>query len=208
MGLLRVTVEEQADITASGATLRVLVEGETFVVGNAALERAREVREFVAALGAAGLTPDAVNVRGVRIANSSGLLGKNQKVQFNLDVKVTPAQLPEVLGTVAAGRNLQLQELAWSFDAFEATVPLAAQAMQRARRKADAIMGAAGHRVTGVHHASDSWDMPVVNVTLGGGGAADAHLLRSRLAGPVDVGVEYSATQSVTVHLTVDFAFE
>lgn len=207
MRLLRVTVNDQAEITAISAKLHLQIEGETFVMGNAALERAREVRDFVKALAHAGLGADAIHVQGVKIASSSGLLAKNQKVEFKLLVKVLPDQLPEVLGVVAAQKNIILKGVEWKFDDFEASIPLAAAAMQKARRKADAIAKAAAHTVTGVHNASDSWDMPVANVNLLRD-EGEFMMMRARQAAPVDVGVEYSATQTLSVSLTVDFTLE
>lgn len=207
MGLIRITVDDRTDITAVSAKLHVQIEGETFVMGNAAMEKAREVRDFVAQLQAAGVLPQDIHVQGVKIASSSGLLAKNQKVEFQLVVRVNPAQLPDVLGAVAAHKNMTLKQLEWVFDEFEASIPLAAQAMKKARRKADALAEAAGHRVTGVHSASDSWDMPVSNVNLKADSSGAYGMMRAQAAS-VDVGVEYSATQQLSVHLTVDFTLE
>ena len=206
MGLLRVTVEDQAEVTAHAATLFVTVEGETFVMGNAALERAREVREFAQALQAAGVPAGRLHVQGVRIASSSGLLTKNQKAEFQLSAESTPEQLPAVLGAVAAGRNARLTRLDWQFDEFEASLPLAAQAMRKARRKADVIAGAAGQRVKGVHRASDTWELPGATMEFQPEGRMYA--LRAAGTPPLDVGVEYSATRTLRVTLTVDFMLE
>ncbi|WP_022800055.1 SIMPL domain-containing protein [Deinococcus ficus] len=206
MGLLRVTVEDQAEVTAHAATLFVTVEGETFVMGNAALERAREVREFAQALQAAGVPAGRLHVQGVRIASSSGLLTKNQKAEFQLSAEATPEQLPAVLGVVAAGRNARLTRLDWQFDEFEASLPLAAQAMRKARRKADVIAGAAGQRVQGVHRASDTWELPGATMEFQPEGRMYA--LRAAGGPPLDVGVEYSATRTLRVTLTVDFTLE
>lgn len=205
MGLLRVTIHESTEVTAISAKLHVQIEGETFVMGNAALERAREVRDFVSQLQAGGLEASAIQVRGVSLSNASGLLTKNQKVEFSLVVEVKPEQLPTILGIVSAQKNIRLQQVEWVFDEFEASIPLAAQAMQKARRKADAIAQAAGQHIVGVHSASDSWDMPTVNVNLQA--MPTATLQRARQAN-LDLGVEYRATQILQVGLTVDFTLE
>lgn len=208
MRLLRVTVDDKSDITAISAKLHLQLEGETFVMGNAALEKAREVRELVAALQRAAVKPTDIHVQGVKIASSTGLLIKNQKVQFNLLLATSPNQLPDVLGIISAQKNLKLQRLEWVFDEFEASIPLAARAMQKARRKADAIAVAAGHSITGVHNASDSWDMPVAHLNLLGAGGADFAMARARVDSTIDTGVEYSATQTLHIHMTVDFTLE
>ena len=207
MGILRVTVEDQAEILAVGVKLHVQIEGETFVMGNAALEKSRELREFVSLLREVGVLAADIHVQSVRIASASGLLTRQQKVEFGLIIRALPAQLPEVLGVVSAQRTIRLQRLDWVFDDFEASLPLAAQAMHRARRKADVLAEAAGHRVTGVHSASDSWEMPVTTIQLGAEPALYS-AARSRQGEALEVGVEYSAAQTIHLHLTVDFTLE
>lgn len=209
MGLLRVTVDDKVDITADLARVHVWVEGESFVLGNAALDRAREVREFVLQLQTQGLAATEIQVQGVNIASSSGVLAKHQKVEFSLVVQTPAAQLPQVLGVVAAQRNVRMRRLEWVFADFEASVSLAAQAMRKARRKAEAMAEAAGQRVTGIHLASDAWQMPVATRNLDFMQEETPRAApRSRHAEPLDVGAEYSATQALRVHLTVDFTLE
>ncbi|WP_309571009.1 SIMPL domain-containing protein [Deinococcus sp.] len=206
MGLLRVTVQEQGGVTATGVRLHLLVEAETFVIGNAALNGAREVRELVTHLRAAGVPDTDLHIQGVRIAGAGGVLARQQKATYTLVVHSTPGRVPEVLGAVAAHRHAQLCRLEWEFEEFEASLPLAARAMQSARRKADVIAAAAGHRVVGVHSASDSWQMPSTAIDL----RTDApmSLMSHSRTAPLDVGVEYSATQTLEVELTVDFTLD
>lgn len=207
MGLLQVTVEDQTELTAHAAKLHLQVEGETLVFGHAATEKAREVRELTAQLIALGIAPDDLTVPSVRLSSASGLLGKNQKAEFTVLIRVRPEQLPAVLGVVAAQKNARLGQLEWQFDDFEASVTLAAQAMQKARRKAEALAEAAGVRVTGLHRASDSWDLPALPVTFAAADLSDPALLRARAA-PLNIGVEYRAVQTLRTHLTAEFTVE
>ena len=204
MGILRVTAENQARVTAHHARLSLIIEGESFVLGRDALSQSREIRELVAALNATGIKSEHIQVEGVRIANASGLLLKNQKAEFRLSVQATPQELPAALGVIAAHRSAKLHGLDWQFDDFEASIALGASAMQKARRKAEAIAGAAGLAVTGIENASDTWDMPVQTLAFMEPGAGLMSRNRA-VSGSLDVGVEYSASQTVTVRLTVDF---
>lgn len=202
MGLLRVTAEDHAEITAHSARLHLLILGETFVLGNAALEQSREVRALAEGLRAAGVG-DSLRVQGVRIASASGLLLKHQKAEFRLAADVAPTGLPAALGVIAAQKNVRIQRLEWQFDDFGASIGLSASAMQKARRKAEAIAGAAGLAVMGIEQVSDTWETPAQPLSFM---EPEAALSRARaVAGPLDVGVDYSATQTVTVRLTVDF---
>lgn len=204
MGLLRVTIEDHAEITATAARLHVTVSGVTRLAGNAALRRAAEVRDLVSALATVGLGEDAVEVTGVRLSTSTRGPARSQRVVILLTIRTDPDELPAVLGVLAEQPNLSLGELVWVFDSFEASIPLAAEAMRKARRKADAIAAAADLRVTGVHTASDSWSMPEPRVALAAADAPEAAMLRA--APPtLDLGVDFTATQRLYVHLNVDF---
>lgn len=207
MGLLQVTVEDQTELAAHAARLHLQVEGETLVFGNAATEKAREVRELTGQLLALGIRADDITVPSVRLNNATGVLGKNQKAEFTVMVRVRPGELPAVLGVVAGQKNARLSGLDWQFDDFEASMALAAQAMQKARRKAEVIAEAAGLRVTGLHRASDSWELPASPVTFAAADMSDPTLLRARTA-PLHVGVEYRAVQTLRTHLTAEFIVE
>ena len=198
MGILRITVEDTADVAASGARLHLVVAGTAAVLGNAAGKRAAEVRDLVAALTAAGVDEAGIEVTGVRLASTEHLLGRNQKAQISLRVAVEPGQLPAALGVLADRPNLSLEHLEWVYDTFEASIPLAAAAMVRARRKADAVAAAAGLRVTGIANASDSWSMPGPHESVAYGMLA----ARGRAA-DLDLGVAFSSTTQVSVNLSV-----
>lgn len=202
MGILRITVDDSAQVAATRARLHVTIKGASAVLGNAAVKRASEVRELVAALAGTGVEEEQVEVAGVRLASAANLLGRNQKVEIALVVSSDPGALPGVLGVLADRPNLTLDELEWVYDTFEASIPLAAQAMVKARRKADAIAAAAGVEVTGIENASDSWSMPSPRQAM----AYDSRLMASAKAAPeLDLGLEFSSTTEITVHLSVDY---
>lgn len=204
MGLLRITVDDSVRVSAHQARLHASVKGSATVLGNAAARKAAEVRKLVAALDAAGVGEDAVEVEGIRLDSRSGMLGKGQSVEYLLTVVATPDSLPAVLGVLADQPNLTLDHLEWVFDSFEASIGATAAAMAKARRKAAAVAAAADTEVRGITNASDSWNMPAARVEFGG---QDAVLLGARAAkgAPVDLGIEINATQELFVHLTVDF---
>lgn len=204
MGILRITIDDSVRITAGSARLHARVKGSSALFGNAAAKKAAEVRDLVMALGAVGIGEDAVEVQGVTLQSHSGVLGKNQQVEFSLVIAVGADQLPAALGVLADRPDLTLSELEWVFDSFEASIPATAAALTKARRKADAVAAAAGSSITGISLISDSWNVPSPRMSFE---ATDAMLLgaRSAKSAPVDPGVEFNATQELFVHLTVDF---
>ncbi|MBZ9749875.1 SIMPL domain-containing protein [Deinococcus sp. HMF7604] len=209
MGVLRIQQKEQQDVTAVSAKLYLEVAGETLVMGTAATERVKEVREVTQQLQAVGIPPTQIQVRGVEISNRTGLLAKQQRARFLLVVEAQPELLSQVLGVLADQKHVDLQRLEWIFDDFEVSLRLGPRAMQRARQRAEAIAQAAGHRVVGVLNASDTWDMPVSTVNLQPEwlGQDTQRASRAR-SGPLEAGVPYTSTHVFTVQLTVDFQLE
>lgn len=203
MGILRITVEDTVRLEARSARVHVSVRGSSAVVARAAVRRAAEIRDLLAALAARGVSDDAVEVLGVQLATSGGKLLASQQVSFELVVAATPDQLPDVLGVLAAQAGATVGELEWVYDGFEASIEATAEAMRRARRKADAVATAAGQQVTGIANASDSWSMPSPKVELRSGAAMLS--ARAMTAPPVDLGVDLRATTELSVHLSVDF---
>ncbi|MFZ0530346.1 MAG: SIMPL domain-containing protein [Propionicimonas sp.] len=204
MGILRITVDDRGCVTASSAKLNLVVKGATAVVGNAAVKRAAEVRALVAALAEVGVGEEKVEVSSVTLASTTSLLGRNQRAEIALTVAVEPDQLPAVLGILADAPNLSLEGLEWVFDSFEASIPLTAQAMVKARRKADAVASAAGLRITGIANASDSWNLVSPRPeAMAYAAPVGARALKS--SPELDLGLEYSSSTEITVHLSVDF---
>ncbi len=201
MGILRISVDDSVRVDASSARVHVSVKGSSTVFGNAATKQAAEVRSLVAALAEAGISEDAIEVTGIRLDTRSGVLGRSL-AEYLLAIAAETSQLPALLGVVAAQSNLQLRELEWVFDSFEASIDATATALAKARRKAEAVAAAAGTEITGIATISDSWNLPSPRVALA---AEDAGMYAMKAAAPVDLGVELNATQELFVHLTVDF---
>ncbi|MEA5118015.1 MAG: SIMPL domain-containing protein, partial [Propionicimonas sp.] len=188
MGTLRISIDDSVRVTADSARLHVRVKGTSAVFGNAATKQAREVRDLVEALAGTGLSEDAIEVTGVSLTSRSGALGKNQSAEYLLAITTAPEQLGSVIGVLADRPSLVLSELEWVYSSFEASIPATAQAMAKARRKADAVAAAAGLRVIGIAAISDSWNLPSPRFSFE---AADGMMMsaRSAKAAPVELGV-------------------
>jgi uncharacterized protein YggE len=202
MGLLRVSVDHLVRISATSARVHARVRGSSLVATGVAGRKAAEVRDVVSALAARGISEDAVEVAGVRLTTSEGRILHSQSVEIQLVVTANPDQLPDVLGVLADRPGVAVENLEWVYDEFEASITAAAEAMKKARRKAEAIAAAAGLEVTGITTASDSWSMPQAQVQFAGEGMMYA---ARASAAPLDLGVEINATTELSTHLSVDF---
>lgn len=201
MGILRITIDDTVRVAATKARIHTVVSGSSVLLGNAAVKRSAEVRGLVQALAAVGVREESIEVAGLRMQTRSGRLGRSQSVEILITISALPDQLPALLGVLADQPNLTLDHLEWVVDAFEASIDATAEAMTKARRKADAVARAAGRDVVGVVMASDSWSLPSPRVEL----ASQNDLYAAKEAAPLDLGVDINSTQELFIHLSVDF---
>lgn len=207
MGILRINVDDAVRIEASRARVHVTLTGSSAVMPGTAARKAAEVRDLVAALADQQLGEDAIEITSVRAENGQGWLTRGQKVEIELVVAAQAAQLPGVLGVLTARPGLRVDDLEWVYDEFEASIAATAEAMVKARRKADAIAAAAGQRIVAIVEASDSWSRP--SPRLGAPVATRMMALGAAKAAPeLDLGLELNSTTELAIHLSVDFEME
>jgi hypothetical protein len=202
MGVLSVTIDDDIRIDAVRARIHAVFAGTNRLLGGAAGKQAAEVRQLVSALAAVGLGEDAVEVEGVRIETGSGALKLGQSALVQVVVTSPNERIADVLGLLSSQNGVTVERIEWVYDGFEASLPATADAMVKARRKADAIAAAAGLVVTGVKQVSDSWRMPLREVAFP---APMAFGARASAADSMDFGVEVSSSTTLGVHLTVEF---
>ncbi|MGB7963963.1 MAG: SIMPL domain-containing protein [Propionicimonas sp.] len=203
MGILRITIDETTRVAATKARIHTVVSGSSVVIGNAAVKRSDEVRGLVKALAEIGVAEESIEIDGLRLQTRSGRLGRSQSVEILVTITALPGQLPALLGVLADQPNLTLDHLEWVVDAFEASIGATAEAMTKARRKADAVARAAGREVVGVVMASDSWNLPLTRVELAA--QHDVYAAKAVSSAPLDLGIDINSTQELFVHLSVDF---
>jgi hypothetical protein len=202
MGVLSVTIDDEIRIDAVRARVHAVFAGSSRLLGGAAAKQAAEVRQLASALAGIGLGEDAVEVEGVRIETGSGALKLGQSALVQVAVTTPNEQTAEVLGILGSQNGVTVERIEWIYDGFEASLPATADAMVKARRKADAIAAAAGLVVTGVKQVSDSWRMPLREVAFP---APMAFAARASAADSMDFGVEVSSSTTLGIHLTVEF---
>ncbi len=205
MGVLSVTIDDEIRIDAVRARVHAVFAGTNRFLGGAAARQAAEVRQLVSALAEVGLGEESVEVEGVRIETGSGALKLGQSAKVQVVVTSPNDRTAEVLGILSAQNGVTVERIEWVYDGFEASLPATADAMVKARRKADAIAAAAGLVVTGVKQVSDSWRMPLREVAFP---APMAFAARGAASESMDFGVEVSSTTTLGIHLNVDFEID
>ncbi len=208
--ILRVSAKASQEMTASLAKLHFAVEGETFLFGNAALDRSSILKDLVTKFKELGATDADFNVKSVSARIDSGLLGKSSKAEFKLELTVSDfSKLPDFLGVIASAKNASLEQLEWIFETDALMLELSAAAMEKAFDKASAMANAVGHRVLGIRNASDSSQMPERIQTMNfAGDWMGQEKSRAPALARVNIGTEFKATTNVTSEVNVEFYLE
>ena len=149
---IKVSAFHREEIFASHANLYVTVKGTSIVGGNEAMKKAREVSQLVEALTRSGLSPDAIQLQGVRIETSSGALLKSSSAVYHLKVKNERLdQLPQLLDILAEQKNASLERIEWRYPEEEARERGLESAIAKGKAKAEKVAAAIGVKLLGVY---------------------------------------------------------
>ncbi len=206
-GILRVTERASAEIAATRANMHITVEGENAVFGNAALEKAKELKALLATLKQIPNFEFDIVVNSVRIHSQSGWLSKSSRGEYSIVISChNTAHLGEVLGAISGGSNISMNSLEWVFDEDQAKIDLIRQAMQKCLSKASNMAEVVNHEIVQIHSASDSYEVPNTNLTLMAAPLGAPAMARSRSDSAVaDIGTEFKGTKTMTAVASVEF---
>src|SRR4030095_4908614 len=149
---IKVSALHREEIFASHANLFVTVKGSSLVSGNEAMKKAREVSQLVEALTRFGLSPESIQLQGVRIETASGTLLKSSSARYHLRVKTEKLeQLAGLLDILAEQKNASLDRIEWKYPEDEARAHGLESAIANGKAKAEKVAEAMGVKLLGVY---------------------------------------------------------
>ena len=149
---IKVSAFHREEIFASHANLHVTVKGSSLVSGNEAMKKAKEVNQLVEALTRFGLSPDAVQLQGVRIETASGVLLKSSSAIYRLKIRCEKLdQLADLLDVIASQKNATLERIEWKYPEESAQERGLESAIAIGKAKAEKIAAAMGVKLLGVY---------------------------------------------------------
>lgn len=199
-----IAASHQEDVLADSADVLVTVHGSSLVTGRAALRKAKEVSELVAALQVVGFPQEDISLEGVRAHVSSGVLVKSSAAHYRLRLRCRDLErLPDVLGAVTSAKNASLDNLEWHYpDAPGQHIQWLESCIAQANVKAQAAAKALGVRLAGVHRLSEEL-LAVPGAAASPYGGRDG-LARAR----IELGFELSHRKSQGLRVTVEYRVE
>ena len=199
---IKVSASHQDEIFASHANLFVTVKGSSFVSGNEAMKKAKEVSQLVEALTKFGLSPDAIHLQGVRIATASGALLKSSSAMYYLKIKSEKLeQLAGLLDILAEQKNATLERIEWKYPEDVARERGLEAAITKGKERAEKVAASLGVKLLGVYDfIENTFDeerppMPFQAMEMS---------MKARAAVPAEPSLNMDIQHSKTVHVNVD----
>ena len=149
---IKVSAFHKEEIFASHANLYVTVRGSSVVSGNEAMKKAREVSQLVEALTRFGLSPDAIQLQGVRLETASGALLKSSSAVYRLKIKCEKLdRLADIMDIIAEQKNATLERIEWRYPEDEARERGLEAAIAKGMAKAAKVAESLGVNLLGVY---------------------------------------------------------
>ncbi|MEL6553071.1 MAG: SIMPL domain-containing protein [Cyanobacteria bacterium J06621_11] len=213
-GVLRVSETAMADIEATKAIVRLRVDSENLVFGNAAMSASAELKTAVEKIKAVSETVE-IETESVATESSSGVFGKNSTAVYIVKLTVDDlGQLGAILGICSEGKKISMRSVAWDYDDDDERLRLIKAAVKKAKHKAEQMMAVIGYRVVGIRSCSDSYKMPNVGEIIlnqpGATPAAKKMRARSAVASSpvVNIGTQFRHKKEISATCTVEFLVE
>lgn len=149
---IKISASHKDEIFADRADLFVTVKGSSLVSGDQAMKKAKEVNQLVEAVTSLGLSPEAVQLMGVRIESSSGALLKSSSAVYRLKIKCGKLeQFADLLDIIASQKNAALERIQWKYPEDAARERGLETALTMAKAKAEKMAASLGVKLLGVY---------------------------------------------------------
>ena len=158
MGLIRVQEADFEEVAARHVDFFLQVKGMSLIVGDAALNKAREVQQLVNELKAIGATDADIKLLGVQADASTGILGRHSSATYSLKAHCAKLEnLPDYLGVITSQKNTTVNYLQWDYgDLRDVELRLLDRCIERANEKAQRIARGLNVTLAGVHRFTDA----------------------------------------------------
>ena len=200
---IKVSAFHREEIFATHANLYVTVKGSSVVSGNEAMKKAKEVSQLIEALTRFGLSPDAVQLQGVRLETSSGTLLKSSSAVYHLKIKSEKLeQIAGLLDIIAEQKNASLNRIEWKYPEDAARDHGLELAIAKGKERAEKVAATLGVKLLGVYDfMENTFDeerppmMPYQAMEMS---------MKTRAAAPAGPSLDMEVQHSKTVHVNVD----
>jgi len=197
---IKISSSHKEEIFADRVDLFVTVKGSSLISGDQAMKKAKEVSQLVEALTNFGLSPEAIQLMGVRIESSSGALLKSSSAAYHLKVKCEKLeQFAEMLDIIASQKNAALERVEWKYPEDAARERGLETALTMAKAKAEKVAASLGVKLLGVYDfMENTFDEERPPMPF------QAMEMKVRAASAPEPSLDMEVQHSKTIHVNVD----
>jgi len=184
----------------------------SLVSAKMAVTKAREVAAMVAQLQAVGVTVAEIEVAGVGIDVSAGIVMKTSEVTYALCIACRSLEMmPDILGVIAAQKTAKLSSIEWQYpDETALRAQWLDEAIEEANIKARRIAASLGVQLAGIRQFTDTFhdaERPdIFSDSLSIGRARRmSEPDYSQGPAPLNIGVNIIHSKSVALQIHVDY---
>ncbi|HEY9682265.1 MAG TPA: SIMPL domain-containing protein [Oculatellaceae cyanobacterium] len=141
------------NVAATAATLSLTVKGSSFITGDTALKKAKEVATLIEALKQSGLPEEKISLESIRLQAASGPVLKSSAAAYTLRLDCNDLEkLTDILAVVTGAKNVTLDSLDWRYgDICERKTKWIARALDQANTRAREAADVLGVKIEGVY---------------------------------------------------------
>ncbi len=202
-----VNIEVERKIYANSLDMFVEIRGDSFFSGKEAIKKAREVKEMVQVLSQVGIDESMIELVGVRMEVSSGMISKSSSAMYRLRLHLTNLEsLGDVLGAVAGRKNAAVLSLDWQYEAIDGIHDeMLSEAIAKAKKRAAFICQELQLENLGVHLLSESFydNQESYSGSLAGG--TPFMTRKSREMTSEDLGLEVSHSKRISLRVQLEY---
>ncbi|HEY3312973.1 MAG TPA: SIMPL domain-containing protein [Anaerolineales bacterium] len=202
---IAVSAVQREEIQATYADLFVSVKGSSLVSGEAALEKALEVKQLVEALGKVDLPAKAVTLQSVYAETSSGALSASSSATYHLKIRIENLdQFAGILEVITNQKNTTIEKIEWQYPDESVIETAMEKAIQKAETRARKVAAALSVSLLGVYDFTEKihdQEPPTTQVTFGAQGKTRAMGVISQ----PDLGMNIQHSKTIEVRISVEY---
>lgn len=203
---IHVSTVQSEEIQATHADLIVTVKGTSFISGNEALKKSREVNQLVKELNAVGLSVEDIRLQSVFTEMTSGNFLKSSSATYRLSLRCNKLErIADLLSVIVSQKNASLEKIIWRYPDEEMREQLLEKAIAVVQGRASKVAASLGVELLGVYTFNENYMDEEGPFRMTEAGFAQAKTRAAGITPQADLGMDIQHTKKVEVRLDVEY---
>jgi uncharacterized protein YggE len=201
---IHVSTVQSEEIQATHADLIVTIKGTSFISGNEALKKSREVNQLVNELMEIGLSMEDIRLQSVFTEIASGNFLKTSSATYRLIIRCNKLeQFSDLLSVISMQKNISLEKIIWRYPDEEMREQLLEKAIAVVQRRAKKVAASLGVELLGIYTFNENYMDEEGPYRM-----AEFAQVKTRAVGitpQADLGMDIQHLKNVEVRLDVEY---